>query len=105
MDKRKPEIIFKKKAIISINNVSAHIHEKGYPEIAEKFADKMYQFGHSLNNFPGKYPICKQPQLASRKMRCAVFNKTYIFVYKLVENKLIIYNIIHGKRGTEYFSA
>ena len=70
MDKRKFKVIFKKKAINSINNISAYISGKGYPETADRFADKLYDFGYSLNFFPEKYPICRQKQLAKRKMRC-----------------------------------
>lgn len=87
--------IYAPKAKNSIGKIAAYINEKGYPETAEKFTEKLYDFGFTLNIYPDKYPYCKHSQLSKRNMRCAVFHKNYIFVYKLVKNTLVIYNIIH----------
>lgn len=94
---KKPKIIFRETAKTSIREIACYIETKGYPETAEKFAEKLYKFGNSLAVFPNAYPLCKQKQLASKKMHCAVFHKNYIFAYKKVRNTLIIYNVIHGK--------
>ncbi len=91
-------VIFKKRAANSIAKLAFYITEKGYPETSQKYRKRLYQFGHSLALFPDKYPVCKHKVYAKRKYRCVAFEKTYVFVYKLVKNKLIIYNVIHGKR-------
>ena len=106
METQKGMIIYAPKERNSINHTVAYIKEKGYPETAHKFRKKLYSFGNSLAHLSQRYPICKQPQLAKRNMRCAVFQKTYIFVYKKVKNTLVVFNVIHGKTNhllNEYF--
>ncbi len=98
-------VIYTPKAKKSIRNIAFYISEKGYPETAEKFADKLYDFGYSLATMPFGHPICRHKQLAKRKMRCAVFKKNYIFVYKVVKNTLYIYNVIHAMTNPVHFSA
>ena len=94
----KKQVIFRKKAKQSIEEVSLYVEQNGYPETAEQYAQRMIDFGYSLTIFPNKYPICRFEKFAKRTLHCAAFDKTYIFVYKTVRNQLVIYNIIHGKR-------
>ena len=96
--REKVTIIFKKRAADNIAKAAFYIAEKGYPETAQKYRKRLYQFGRSLSDFPEKHPICRHQFYAKRKYRCAAFEKTYVFVHKLVKNQLIIYNVIHGKR-------
>ena len=105
MEKTKPEVIFRPKASDSIDKITIYIATKGYPERAEKFAEKLISFGNSLDILPEKYPVCRQKSLAKRKMRCAVFKKNYIFVHKVVKNTLYIYNVIHAMTNPVHFSA
>jgi plasmid stabilization system protein ParE len=91
-------VIYAPKAKNSIDEITAYIEEKGYTETAENFGDRLYTFGNSLAVFPDKYPLCRFLKLAKRNLHCAVFESTYIFTYKVVNRKLIIYNVIHGKR-------
>jgi len=102
---KKLKVVFKPKADRQILNIMIYIATKGYPERSVKFSDKLYEFGYSLGILPEKYPVCRQKQLAKRKMRCAVFKKNYIFVYKPVKHQLIIYNIIHCKTNPAHYSA
>ncbi|MFH1322117.1 MAG: type II toxin-antitoxin system RelE/ParE family toxin [Bacteroidota bacterium] len=98
------ELEWKEKAEVSLQNIYLYIYQDS-PVNAMKYFKKLIDFGNSLIILPDKYPICKQKSLARRKMRCAVFDKTYIFVYKVVRNILIIYNIIHGKINPRSHSA
>ena len=91
----KPKIIFKETARIAIRKIACFIETQGYPETAENFTNKLFEFGNSLADFPDAYIVCKQKRLALKHMHCAVFHGNYIFVYKLVKSTLIIYNIIH----------
>lgn len=97
MDTEKIKVAFQAKAENTIYEISKFIAKKGYPETSKKFAEKLYQFGNSLAGFPDKYPLCRFPKFAKRKLHCAVFDSTYFFTYKVVKNKLIIYNVIHTK--------
>lgn len=98
MEEEKAEVVFTARARKSISNISMYIEEEGYHETAEKFAEKLFDFGNSLGIFPEKYPICRHEPYAKRKYRCVTFKKYYVFVHKLVKDQLIIYNVIHGKR-------
>ena len=93
----KVRVTFKEVARISIRETAFSIEKNGYPETALKFAERLYQFGNTLANFPNKYRLCRFPKLSKRSLHCAVFDRTYIFTYKVVKNKLIIYNVIYSK--------
>jgi hypothetical protein len=99
------KVVFRKRAKCAIRDIAFYVEMHGYPETAENFAEKLVHFGLSLSVFPGKYPVCRQPQFAKRNMHCAVFHKDYIFVYKLVKNELIIYNLIHCNTNPAFQSA
>lgn len=105
MEKAKTEVIFLPKARKSILQLVIYIEQKGYPQGAEKFGNELYNFGYTLNNHPNKYPHCKQPKIAKRNMRCAVFHKNYMFVYKQVKNTLVIYNVIHCNTNPSFHSV
>ena len=94
---QKKKVKFRKEASESIAKIANYIVDKGYPKTSKKFTDKLYEFGHSLNIFPDKYPLCRNAKLAKRNLRCAVF-KDYAFIYKVVHRNLVLYNVIHGKR-------
>lgn len=99
------KIEYKKKAAESIANIAYYITKKGYPDNAKRFAEKLYEFGNSLLNLNSKYPICKQTQFAKHKLHCAVFQKDYIFVYKVVNNTLIIYTVVHCNTNSAFHST
>ena len=83
---KKPKVIFKEKARLAIRDIACFIETKGYPETAEKFIKKLFEFGNSLNFFPNAYPVCKQKQFAIKQIHCAVFHKNYIFIYRMMKH-------------------
>ncbi len=89
------KIIYKKRAAISIYKTGLYIEDKGYPVTANRLIDKLYEFGNSLVDFSNKYPVCRKKVWAKRNLRCAIFKKDYIFIYKLINNELVIYNVVH----------
>lgn len=97
MGSKTEEIVYKPKAIKSIKEISKYIAEKGYPETAEKYSDRLFTFGESLLAFHEKYPFCRFPKLSKRNLRCAIFEQHYVFIYKKVRTELIIYNVVHSK--------
>jgi plasmid stabilization system protein ParE len=98
LEKSKNEVIFLPKSQKSIFSIYRYIAERGYPATAEKFFNRLYDFGYGLNDYPDKYGICRQPVYQKRKLHCAVFESNYVFIYKAVKSQLVIYNIIHSKR-------
>jgi plasmid stabilization system protein ParE len=95
MAKREIKIIFKKRTAIAISNIALYIEGKGYPITANRFTVKLYKFGNSLAGFPDKYPVCRKKAWAKRNLRCAVFKKNYVFIYKLFNDELVILNVVH----------
>jgi plasmid stabilization system protein ParE len=100
MDNGTIKTVYKEKAATSIYNIGFYIEAKGYPVTANKFISELFDFGDSLQTFPDKYPICRKKVWANRKLRCAVFKKNYIFIYKLIGDELVIFNVVHSKTIT-----
>ena len=98
MEKGKPEVVFLPKAEKSISRIFKYIAEQGYPVRAEKFHLRLYEFGLSLNDFPDKYAVCRHVIYKKQGMHCAIFEHNYVFVYKVIEHRLVIYNVIYAKR-------
>ena len=92
------KVILRKNAQNSLSAIIEYIENQGSPETAYKFALKMEKFSKTLAFFPDKYVVCRFPQFAKRNFRCAIFDNTYVFIYKAVKNQLHVYNIIHSKR-------
>lgn len=92
------QVIFREKAKRSIKDIALYIEESGYPETSEKFSQRLVEFGYSLATFPNKYAVCRFKRFARYNLRCASFERNYIFVYKLVKNELLIYTIAYTKR-------
>ena len=97
MDERQRKIVFRRRAIKKIGNVAIYIEGKGYPDTAKKFAAQLYDFGASLAGFPEKYAVCRKKAWAKRNLRCAIFKKNYIFIYKIINDELVIFNVVHAR--------
>jgi plasmid stabilization system protein ParE len=96
--KKELNLLWDPKAELSIFIISEYISEEGYPLTASKFANELYDFGLSLILFPKKYPLCKNPILFYQEIRCTVYRKNYIFLYKIIHDDLLILNVIHASR-------
>lgn len=95
MEERTIKVVFRPKTIGKIKDIAINIENKGYPITAEKFVQQLFDFGESLAVSPNKYPKCRKTVWAKRNLRCAVFNNNYIFIHKLVDDELVIYNVVH----------
>ncbi|MCB0806421.1 MAG: type II toxin-antitoxin system RelE/ParE family toxin [Bacteroidales bacterium] len=97
MVKKSWKVIFRQRTIRKIRNIAIYIESRGYPENALRFANALYNFGESLGEYPEKYPICRNPIWAKRNLRCAVFRKDYLFIYKIFEKEVVIYNVVNAR--------
>ena len=93
---KKVKVIFRPKAEKSLFLIAFHIGMKGYPDNALNFYQRLIEFGDSLGNLPEKHNLCRHKIFAKYKYRCAVFESSYIFIYKISENNVIIMNVIHA---------
>ena len=92
------KIILKKRAAKSISSIAIYISNEGYPETAIKYVKRLKSFIDSLAEYPDKYPISRHKAFSRHGLRQAVFEKKYIILYKIVEEELVVYNIIHVSR-------
>jgi hypothetical protein len=71
---------------------------KNNPENAARFINRMIDFGESLGILPEKFPRNRFQKYAKHKYYTAVFEKNYIFFYKIKNNILFICNVINTSR-------
>lgn len=98
MEKKTLAVFYKPVAERQITAIAIYIEQKGFPENAEKFANKLYDFGDSLGILPVSFPVCRNKVFAKRNFRCAVFHRDYVFVYKVFKNKITIHLVVHTSR-------
>ncbi len=94
---QKARVVYSKKASEDIAGIALYIIEKGYPQTAMRFMNKLFDFGDSLSIFPYKYPICRNHIFKALMLRCAPF-KNYLFVYSYDGQIVHILRVMHGSR-------
>ena len=97
MEAGKIKLTWRFSALRSIESIYNYIAESN-PANAEVFIERMISFGESLKTFPEKYGRCRFELLAKRNYHCAVFEKNYMFIYKVTEVKITICKIVHVSR-------
>lgn len=96
------EVFLLKKANQSLLNLINYLSDEiKVPETAAKFADRMLDFVLSLGDTPMGWPVCRDKLYFIRGFRCAVFEKKWIIVYYMSDNKVVIYDIVNGKLITD----
>jgi plasmid stabilization system protein ParE len=92
------KVVLKPTAEIAIVEIANYISETiKMPETAEKYTDRLLQFAHQISATPQAYGLCKYPIWEIKNLQCAIFDKTWIFAFKLIKNKVVIYYIKNGK--------
>lgn len=74
-----------------------YISEQGFPYTASKFILRMEAFVNSLGTYSEKYKKCENIKFYNAGFRCAVFENTYVFIYKIENNFVKLVRVIHGK--------
>ena len=59
--------------------------------------NRLIDFGDSLADFPNKFPLCRYEQFSENEFHCALFEKNYVFVYKIKDQQVIVYSIVQVK--------
>lgn len=90
-------LIWNKRTHHSISKIYQYI-AKNNPQNAEAFIRRMYAFGESLTILPDKYAPCRFEKFAHRGYHCAVFEKNFIFLYRVKGKRLFICNVIRTSR-------
>lgn len=93
------KLLIRRSAFISIENITDYIAtEIKMPLTAQRYADKMITFGFSLGKYYNAYPLCRNKKLATQNLRCATFDKKWIFAYAVKKDSVVIHKIIWGGR-------
>jgi plasmid stabilization system protein ParE len=74
-----------------------YIEQAGYPETAAKYGYRLKAFIESLTIQPKRYAPCRHAQFKKHHFHCAVFEETYIIVYKIFKSSIHIQRVLHGK--------
>lgn len=92
------EVVFSKNVQSKINVLFLYITEEiKMPLTAFRYTKKMETFARSLAKNPLGYKICKQQNWFSKNYRCAIFNKTWAFVYEVKTKQIIIRDLVLSK--------
>jgi hypothetical protein len=73
-------------------------------EAALKRSQRMRDFVASLV-IPTGYPLCRFQQWSLLGYRCAVFEKTWIFVYEIFDDGIIVHDMSHTAILTEIIKS
>jgi plasmid stabilization system protein ParE len=91
-------IHYTRKALRDIDQIEQYITEKGYPETAVSYTDRLMAHTRTLTNMPERNTLCKFPEFARKNFHCSVFEKTYIIVYSITTGSIIVKRVIHGSQ-------
>ncbi len=75
-----------------------YISDKGSPHNAEKLYDRMLAFIPTLGEMPEKYALCRHKRFGKKQYRCAIFEQSYVFVFAIHKNSVLLLRVIHGLR-------
>jgi plasmid stabilization system protein ParE len=73
-----------------------YIAKKSNPHNAYKLNIRFWAFIPSLGIMPEKYGFCRYSRFAKKQYRCATFEQSYIFVYAIHTDKVLLLRVIHG---------
>ena len=79
--------------------VRFHFEQVGPASAREVYRSIREQIGR-LQDFPMLGPIHPDPELAALNYRKLVLTKTYVAVYRLIDDTVTIYRVVNGK--TDY---
>jgi hypothetical protein len=91
------KVVVRKAVFRNIDEIAEHIiHTVKMPETALRYADRLIKFGSDLGKYPYAHALCRDLKLAENKFRCAVFDKKWIFVYKVFSTHVVIHRLVWG---------
>lgn len=89
---------YNRKALHDIDQIEQYISEKGYPETAKSYINRLMAHTQTLTNMPQRNTLCKNPEFARKNFHCSVFEETYIIVYSITKTLISVKRVIHGSR-------
>ena len=92
------QVLFSKKAYKSILSLEKYLTEEIQMQLtAFRYSNKMETFGKSIAKNPLGYKVCVRPKWNLKNYHCATFDKKWIFVYEIRQDKIIFRELVLGK--------
>jgi plasmid stabilization system protein ParE len=91
-------VILSNKAEKELVEITNYIAEKGYPNRALAYTQRLKEFCQPLGIMPDKFPFCRKKAYHRYQYRCVPFEQTYVIVYRIEKDNVVIKHIIHGKK-------
>lgn len=83
-------------AWLDVEKISDFHFEKVGADSAQRVTDKILDGVEGLAEFPLMGPPHPDPELAIQGYRKLVLTKTYVAVYRVIDNVVLIYHIVNG---------
>lgn len=92
------KVVVKPAAILAIDKIVSYIStEIEMPETGLKYGERLIAFAFSLGEYWKAYKTCNYKPWSIRNLQCAVFDKQFVFAFKVIDKHVVIYDIKHGK--------
>lgn len=89
------EIEIKAKALKTLDEIANNLEELNTEGAGSRWLDKFLQRMQAYAKPNVIYAICKNKMLAKKRYSCITL-KRWVVAFKIVKNRFIIYEIIHG---------
>ena len=89
------EIVIRGKAMKTLEGIAEYVEELNTAEAGDRWLDRFFNRISSFAHPNVKYPLCRNNRLASKGYSCLHY-KSWVIAFKILNDKFIIYEIIHG---------
>ena len=101
----KVKIIWSRKALALLLEITSFISEFSSPEKANQFQLELFSFiNEKLKPHPERYPPCRFIRLKEAGYRCFNFKKKYVIVYRTDGTDVVIIAIVASRRNPDFFN-
>jgi hypothetical protein len=91
------KVLVKPAAVRSINKLVEYITaEIQMPETGMRYGEKMIDFAITLGENWKAYNNCNYSPWNKLGLKCAVFDKKYVFAFNTIKDNVVIYYVRHG---------
>jgi plasmid stabilization system protein ParE len=91
-------VVVAQRAIEEMASIAYYIADRGLPETAKRNYDRMLAFAETLGHMPNKYAICRKRAFKRWNYRCAVFENSHVFIYKIHNDTVRLLSVLHGRQ-------
>lgn len=90
-------------ALAMVFDIFEYLEMKQGDSFASDYIDSLLEFGNSLDKKSEHHAYCRHQILQKKEYRCAQFRKTYLIIYKIINEAVVILGVIHVSRNPKVF--